>query len=149
MRRKLILLIACVWFMLALPGAACIGSALPAIIQGAQLLGSAIDVADAGQRAYFSRHADMEAQIKAATAVRYARAALLALNSAQAAAQSADDGDLVAAKKSALESYKQMRALFGKLGVLTAAPRAGGADGMGPDSEPVDLPTADELAAYL
>jgi hypothetical protein len=146
---RLALIILMALSLLVLPAASCIQQALPRIAQGAQLLGSVVDVAEAGSKAYFAKHANMESQLKVEAKIRQLRQAIAALNTAQLLAKSATDGNLIEAKDYALELYKQLRALLVELGVLDAKPPMGGATGEGPDPEPFELPTVEQIEAAM
>jgi len=119
------------------------------VAQGAQWIGSLVDVAEAGSSAYFARHPQQTAERDVGAAVMRARSALAALNAATAAAKATDDGDVDAAKREAVAAYDALRTLLDDLGVLGAIPPDGGAETDAPDPRPVVLPTADAVANIM
>ena len=138
MRRLAIVLSVCV-----LSG--CGGGFLPALAkaaQGAQWLGTVLDVADAGADAYFARHPSLDAERDVDAAVRRARSALSALDAALATAA---DEDAARASVEARRAYAELHALLDALGVLVATPPAGGAETDAPAPAPLDLPLPDEM----
>lgn len=145
MMRKLILLIACVWFM----GCAALPGIIKAVSEGGHLLSSFVDVADTRQRAYFARHPSLERSQQADTAISQVRLAIAAFDYAAASAQAADDQDLTKSKAEALKAYGALRDLLDEMGVLTATAPDGGADGNAPAPEPFELPTADDLSLHM
>jgi hypothetical protein len=115
-------------------------SLLPALVQGAQWLGTVIDVADSGADAFFARHPSLEAESKVDAHMHRARLALAALDAALAAG-----GDTTKARAEALASYAALRTLLADLGVLSATSPAGGAETDAPKPEPFNLPSPDEV----
>lgn len=135
--------------LMFLPGCPALLHALSAASQGSQWLSSAIDVADAGQAAYFARHPSQEREPQVHAAIRQARTAAAALDSAIATAESVKDKDVSAAKDSALAAYKSLRELLLEMGVLDATPPEGGAETEAPYPEPFELPLADDIGKHL
>lgn len=135
--------------LLFVGGCSSLPAALTAATQGAQWIGSLIDVAESGSQVYFARHPSMDAQGKVNVAVQRARTALAALDHALAAAEGAQNEDVGEARREALAAYQELRALLEDLGVLTAKPPAGGAETEAPLPEPVALPTVEEVAGVL
>jgi len=137
--------------LLALFLAGCSGAfeLLAKVSQGAQWLGTVVDVAEAGAGTYFDRHPNQDAQKSVADAMRKVRRALGALDAALATAEAADDQDVTRAKREALRAYAELRSLLSDLGVLSATPPAGGAETTSPKPEPFDLPSSDEIGAVL
>ena len=131
--------------LLVLAGCPAFWSALPRVAQGAQVLGSLLDVAAAGSEAYYARHPSPAAQAEVDQALRLARTALAALDAGVLAADGADDEDLALRRSRALEAYEQLRLLLDGLGVLDARPPDGGAETSAPLPEPFELPPADEI----
>ena len=139
--RRIVLLVLC----FALAGCPAFWSALPRMAQGAQMIGSLLDVAAAGSESYYARHPSQAAQAEVAQALRLARTALAALDAGVLAAEGADDEDLALRRSRALEAYEQLRLLLDGLGVLDARPPDGGAETSAPLPEPFELPPADEI----
>ncbi len=123
--------------------------ALARVAQGAQMVGSVLDVAEAGSTAFFNRHPSMDDEQRVTVAIRATRSALAALDGAIAAADALDDGDVVKARAELLETYKELRKLLAEIGVLDARAPIGGAEGLAPQPEPVEMPTSAEVAARL
>lgn len=140
MRRLALLVVA-----LALAGCPALWSALPRIAQGAQVLGSLLDVAAAGSEAYYARHPSQAAQAEVDQALRLAWTALAALDAGVLAADGADDEHLALRRSRALEAYEQLRLLLDGLGVLGARPPDGGSESDAPLPEPFELPPASEI----
>ena len=135
--------------LLALSSAGC-ASLLPALAkaaQGAQWIGTVIDVADAGSSAYFARHPNLESERKVDDALRASQGALAALNAALASAEAATDEDVVKARSEALKAYNELYKVLSDLGVLTATPPDGGAETDAPTPEPLDIPKPEQLGA--
>lgn len=133
--------------MLAALGMVASCSMLPALAQvgaGAQYLGSLIEVADAGARAWLDRHPSLEAQQQIDTTLRRARQALALLDAAVAAGD-----DIEAARLEALSRYEELRMVLEQVGVLDAVAPEGGAESGAPDPEPLALPTAVEVAEVM
>lgn len=148
MKRATVVVVA----MLQIAPAGCAGllAALAPIAQGAQALGSILDVAEAGSDAYLDRHPNREAELQVGAALRRSRLALAALNAAAAAAKSADDEDLGAARKNATEAYARLRELLYDLGIPQALPPLGGAESSdAPEPEPFVLPAAAEVEKLM
>ena len=110
--------------------------------QASQYLGSVINVAEDGARAYFARHPSQEREAAADRAIRRARLALAALDAALTAS---DPKQRAAARTEALKAYSALRALLDSFGVLTATPPLGGAETTAPKPEPFELPKAAEI----
>lgn len=123
--------------------------ALQAASQGAQWLGTAIDVAEGGAERYFNRHPSLEREQDVRAAILRARLAKQALDGALAAADAADAGDVAAARTAALAAFSAMRQLLDEMGVLTATSPMGGSETDAPAPEPFELPTAKDIAARL
>lgn len=140
---------AIVFCALMLTGCAGLLEALAKSGQAAQWVGTVVDVAEAGADAYFARHPNLEASRRVDVAVRRARSALAALDAALATAEAVDDQGVARAKVEALRTYSELRGLLAELGVLTATPPAGGAEGNAPEPEPVELPLPEEIKAAL
>jgi len=135
--------------LLALSSAGC-ASLLPALAQaaqGAQWIGTVLDVADAGSGAYFARHPNIESERRVGAALRTSHGALAALNAALASAEAASDEDVLKARSDALAAYTELHALLSDLGVLTATPPEGGAETDAPTPEPLDLPNPEQVGA--
>jgi hypothetical protein len=135
--------------LVALTGCAAFPAILAGVAQGAQLLGSALDLAETGAEVYNARHPNQEREDAIRQALAKSRAALVALNAAVASGKAADDGDTVAARKAALEAYEQLRSLLDETGVLGAVPAAGGAETAAPKPEPLALPPVAAIEAAL
>lgn len=140
------LLVLCV---LPLSGCAGVLPALAKAAQGAQWLGSIVEVADAGASAYFARHPSLEREQRVNAAVKRARLALAALDAALATADAAANEDAARAKQEALAAYADLRALLVEFGVLSATPPAGGAEADAPEPEPFALPMPAEVSETL
>lgn len=128
-----------------LSGCSTLLPALAKAAQGAQYLGTVIDVADAGADAYFARHPNLDAERRVEAAMRRAHAALTALNRSLATAEAVADEDVTRARSEALSAYGALRDLLAELGVLTATPPAGGAETDAPEPEPLELPMPSEV----
>ena len=124
-------------------------SAVTKAAQVTQWIGSLLDVADGGQRLYFNRHPNMEAEQRVAEALRVARAAVAAADRAVAAAESAEDGNMVHASEQELKAYGELRALLQELGVLDGIAAPGGAESDAPAPGKLDLPTVAEIAQHI
>jgi predicted dinucleotide-binding enzyme len=140
---------AIVLLALMLTGCAGVLEALAKAGQGAQWIGTVVDVAEAGADAYFDRHPNLEASRRVEAAVRRARSALAALDAALATADAVEREDVAQAKLEAVRAYAELRGLLAELGVLTATPPAGGAEGDAPAPEPVELPLPEAIKAAL
>jgi hypothetical protein len=116
------------------------------VAQGAQWLGSLLDVADAGQRAYFDRHPSIEGEPRVAEAITRSRLALATLDHALAAGSAEDQAT---ARREAVAAYEALRKLYDELGVLDARPSPGGPETDAPLPKPLPLPTGEEVAAVL
>jgi len=138
-----------VLLVLPLSGCASLLPALTKAAQGAQWLGTVVDVADKGADAYFARHPSLDNERRVDAAVRRARLALAALDAVLATAEAASSEDTARAKQDALAAYADLRALLVELGVLSATPPAGGAEGNAPNPEPFELPMPDAIEATL
>lgn len=133
--------------LLALSSAGC-ASLLPALAkaaQGAQWIGTVLDVANAGSGAYFDRHPNLETERKVDAALRASRGALATLNAALASAEAATDEDVVKARSEALKAYTELHDLLSDLGVLTATPPDGGAETDAPPPDPVNIPNPEQV----
>lgn len=135
--------------VLTLSGCAGVFEALSKAAQGAQWIGTVLDVAEAGADAYFARHPNLEATRRVQAAARGARSALAALDAAVATANAAESEDIAQAKREALRAYAELRGLLAEFGVLTATPPAGGAEAEAPKPEPFELPLPEEIGAAL
>jgi hypothetical protein len=135
--------------LVALTGCAAFPAILAGVAQGAQLLGSVVDLAETGSEAYLARHPDQGKTEAIGAAVRKARAALVALNAALAAGEAADAGQTDKARSEALRAYRELRALLDEMGVLGAVPPAGGAETAAPKPEPLALPPVAAIEAAL
>ena len=124
-------------------------SGIAKVAQGAQLIAGLVDVAEVGSAQYFDRHPSMEREHKVKSKIRQARIALALLDAAVSAAKAPDEGDVLAARNSALDAYDGLRELLDELGVLTATPPAGGAETDAPAPVPLLLMTKAELAARM
>lgn len=120
-------------------------TALSKVGQASQWLGSVLAVADSGQEAYFSRHPNEANERAVGDALRRARKALVALDAAVAAAESADAGDLTTARAEAISAYTALHDLLVDLGVTSARAPLGGAETEAPLPVPFDLPDPSEL----
>ncbi len=135
--------------LVALSGCAALPSILAGIGQGAQWLGSLVDVAEAGSDAYFARHPSQARAEQVDQRVRQAKMAVAALNQALAAAQAAESKDVQTAKQEAVTAYERLRELLDELGVLGAVAPPGGAETDAPAPEPLELPSAEDVASLL
>jgi hypothetical protein len=124
-------------------------AALGKISQGAQYLGTLIEVAETGSALYFDRHPNVEAERDVKQRLREARLAQQAFDASLAAAKSATDGDVAGAKANAVAAYGKLRDLLESLGVLKAIPPAGGAETDAPTPQPFDLPEPSKVEALL
>jgi len=131
--------------LLALPGCAGFMHALQNAEQAAQWLGSVVDVAEAGSRAYFARHPNQERQDDVSLQIDRTRKSLQALNAALATAEAIDAKDVQAARVAALEAYAALYDLLDNYGVRTATPPAGGAETTAALPEPLDIPPPEQL----
>jgi hypothetical protein len=131
------------WSMGCAPAA---WSAIGKVAQVSQMLGSLIDYADNGQRTYFDRHPNMEAEALVKEKLSVARSACAVADAALAVAHAVDDGDVVKAKAEALKAYGELRAVLEQLGIISATPPAGGAETGSPKPKPLKLPTVAEIA---
>ena len=113
---------------------------LPKVAQGAQWLGSVIEIADAGADAYFARHPNQDQEIEVDTAVRHAKQALAALDAAYATVDALDHEDVKTARTAAVKAYSELRDLLSGLGILSATPPMGGAETDAPDPKPMPMP---------
>lgn len=135
---------------LATPGCAGLLPALMQAAQGAQFLGTVIDVASSGADAYFARHPSQESEARVEAAVRGARVALAALDAALAKSGAAKSPEAVTARRDALAAYSELRSTLDGLGILSATPPEGGAESeAAPKPEPFDIPTPDAVSATL
>jgi hypothetical protein len=132
-----------------LSGCAGVLDALVKTAQGAQWIGTVVDVAEAGAEAYFDRHPNLEDSRRVEAATRRTRSALAALDALLAVADAAGEGDVERAKQEALKAYAELRSLLAELGVLSATPPAGGAESDAPEPLPFELPTPEEIGAAL
>jgi hypothetical protein len=123
--------------------------AMQGISKGASWLGAALEVADSGASAFFSRHPNAEREAEVSQALHRARLAHEALEGLIAAADSLDDPRLEHVRSRALAAYGALRALLESLGVLDATAPDGGAESEAPLPLPFALPTQDEIAARL
>jgi len=135
--------------LLLLTGCAPFWSALTAASQGAQWLGSALDVAEGGADAYYARHPNQQAEQALGMAMRRARAAEAALNATLAAMASHQHGTAAGQRSEALKAYAAVRALLDAGGVLDARIPDGGSETTAPMPQPFTLPTAEELGRSL
>ena len=120
---------------------------MPAILSmasaGAQLIGSAIDIADSGAEIFNARHPNAEREAEVMSAVHDARVAAGRLNSA-------DEATMDQAKADALAAYEKLHALMNKHGIPQAtAPDGGAENDQAPIPEPFELPSAAEMEARL
>lgn len=135
--------------VLTLAGCASVLPALIAASQGAQWLGTVLDVAEAGADAFLARHPHQATEEQIDHAVRKARAALSALDAALAVAEAVGDEDVARARHEAVVAYGELRKLLDELGVLSGRAPAGGAETDAPLPEPVELPSAELIEARL
>lgn len=117
--------------------------------QGAQYLGTLIDVADTGSRLFFDRHPNMEGEQHVKQRIAEARRAQQALDRVLAAASAAGAGDVQGAQTAALQAYAELRDLLYDLGVPQAKPPAGGPETDAPEPTPFELPPKDRVAALM
>jgi hypothetical protein len=110
---------------------------------GSQWLGTVVEYAAAGAEQYFARHPNQRAQEVAAAGLEVLRA--------KAAYDEAlvSERDPKPEKAALLEAWAAYLALLAELGVLDARVPDGGAQGEGPPPEPLQLPSADQVAARL
>lgn len=138
--------------LLALPaGCSAAGPIMAAIGAASQWLGSALDVADAGQSAFFARHPSQERQGTVAEALTRTRQAVAVLDGALAAAEAGERQDIDAARREALAAYQELYALLEALGVLDGVCReCGGAESeLAPVPGPVPLPTPAAVSSRM
>jgi hypothetical protein len=136
--------------MLTPLGCSAAGPILAALGAGAQWLGSALDVAEAGKDAFFARHPSMDRQAEVATALTRARQALAVLDGALAASEAGERQDVDAARREALAAYRELHALLEALGVLDGVCRdCGGVEGNAPEPGPVPLPAPAVVAQRM
>ncbi len=121
-------------------------TALGKVAQVTQWIGTVVDVASAGQKAYFDRHPNMEAERLIEDKVRQTKKAIELLDRAIAAAKSADDASVQNARANALKEYGGLRDAMEQRGILDAKPPDGGPETDAPEPKPLDLPTVAELA---
>jgi hypothetical protein len=121
--------------------------AISAASQGAQWLGSVLDVAEDGSAAYFARHPSLERQQAVGEALTAAKRALAAYDAAAAAVSEADRGNVGAARAAALKAYQELRALLDSMGILEGRAPEGGAETDAPMPGALELPTAAEMGA--
>lgn len=134
--------------VLTLTGCSGALAALRGVSEGAQWVGTLVDVAESGSDAYFRRHPSLEREARVDAAVRRARASLAALERLLALGDAAArEEDVTAARSEALAAYGELRSLLAELGVLTATPPAGGAETSAPEPEPLALPSAAQVEA--
>lgn len=133
--------------VLTLTGCSGALAALRGVSEGAQWVGTLVDVAESGSDAYFRRHPSLEREARVDAAVRRARASLAALERLLALGDAAAREDVTAARSEALAAYGELRSLLAELGVLTATPPAGGAETSAPEPEPLALPSAAQVEA--
>jgi hypothetical protein len=120
-----------------------------AFAQGSQYLGTLIDIADGGQRAYFNRHPSLELEPRVQEKIFEARQALAAMDAALAAAERAGEGDVIGARNKALEAYEALYNLLHELGIPQAKPASGGPETDAPEPKPFELPTPEIVAILL
>lgn len=133
--------------VLTLTGCSGALAALRGVSEGAQWVGTLVDVAESGSDAYFRRHPSLEREARVDAAVRRARASLAALERLLTLGDAAAREDVTAARREALAAYGELRSLLAELGVLTATPPAGGAETSAPEPEPLALPSAAQVEA--
>lgn len=136
-----------VFFVLFAGGCSSFLPALAKAAQGAQWLGTVIDVAETGSQAYFSRHPSLENQTKTANALNRAKQALAAFDAALATGKAIEGKDLATARSEALKAYSELYALIRDLGIMSATPPAGGAETDAPKPEPFNVPKPAEVGA--
>jgi hypothetical protein len=117
--------------------------------QGSQWLGSALDLAASGAKAYFARHPNMERQQEVADALHKARLLKQVYDATLATTKALDSGDIEKAKMAAIDGFEALRILMKDFGVLDALAPPGGAEGNAPDPKPFTLPTAAELTERM
>ncbi len=122
-------------------------SGLQAVSQLGQVIGSALDVADDGSKAFFARHPNLDSQQVVGRSLLAARRALAAYDAAAATVEALDAEKLPEAKAEALKSFGEIRALLQELGILDATPPPGGVESDAPEPDPFELPTVAELEA--
>lgn len=122
---------------------------LQKVTQGAQYLGTALDVAETGTRLYFDRHPNVESERKVRQRLHEARLAQQALDAALAAADGAASGDLQTARTEALRAYNAVRDLLMQLQIPQAVPPAGGSETDAPVPKPFELPDSAHMEAAL
>lgn len=110
-----------------------------------QVVGSFLDVADDGQRAYFRRHPSLWRQNEVDAGLTAARKALAAYDAAVRASSALEAGDMAAAKEALLKAYGALRGLLKAMGVLDATPPLGGAETDAAMPQPFELPTVADL----
>ena len=133
-----------------LSGCAALPSILAGIGQGAQWLGSLVDVAEAGSGAFLARHPSQAKAQQIAERVMQARLTIAALDAALAATEAGESKDVQAAKQQALTAYERLRELLSSLGVLSGkCVDCGGAETDAPQPQPLELPEAAKVASLL
>lgn len=136
-----------VFFVLFLGGCSSFLPALAKAAQGAQWLGTVIDVAETGSRAYFARHPSLENQSRFQSALARSKQALAAFDAALATGKAIEGKDLAKARSEALNAYAELYALIRDLGIMSATPPAGGAETDAPKPEPFNVPKPAQLGA--
>lgn len=135
--------------MIFLSGCAGLLPALAKASQGAQWLGTVIQVADAGSDAYFARHPNQANEQQVEQALYQAKQALSALDAVYATVDALDNEDVTQARTEAVKAYSELRDLLADLGILSATPPPGGAESDAPDPEPFALPMPATIGASL
>jgi len=132
---------------LLLAGCAQLGPVLAAAAQGAQYLGTVLDVAEAGADAYLARHPHQSTEEVLDDAERYARQALATYNAMLTMGEAVDQGELEQARLAAVDAYDELYSLLDTLGVLRARAPDGGAETSAPLPQPLQLPPPNEVEA--
>lgn len=122
-------------------------TALSALSQGAQYLGSLIEVADAGSSAWLARHPSQETQHQIDAALRRARTRTAALDGA--IARGASDEEIATERAEALAAYAALRELLDATGVLSGRGAVGGAEAEAPEPGVVELPAVEVVAVAM
>lgn len=103
-------------------------------------LASLLDVAEAGAKAYFDRHPNLERERAIEEHLVRLRKAIAQVNAALAKGE-----DAAAAIEAAIARYQALRELLASVGVLSGEPPAGGPETDAPRPEPLDLPDVEEV----
>ena len=136
---------------MGLSGCSALGAALQALQagvaadQGAQWLGSIVDVGETGSERYHDRHPNPEREATVRALVMGSRLAIAAHNAKRAVGA----GDSEGTRDAVLDSIEELRGYLVSEGITDARPPDGGAETNAPPPKPFALPTRAELDAVL